>query len=459
MESHSLESTRSREGLNLTPSIDATLTENSEPQEANEEEELCEEVSTIVSEFESIPATTSSKEDENPYDQSFYQRFIIQDVVKNFTPAYFVSVMGTGISSTLLYKFPYPSQWLEICGYIMFGVTCILFLVNIALFVMSCVYYKGRFTKYNVDPAHSVYMGCFSMGYITIVNFIKIITNGKHVYLVWTLWWIAVATAMYTAFIVVYFSYMSKLNQVDLDVKLNASLLLPIVSITVVSSSGHIIELELHSLNETVITMVISFMLWCLSISLALMIITIYLSRLIIHKIPNTQIIMTGFLPVGFLGQSSYSVYLFGCNLNQLIPEELLYGKILLCICGFFSTFLVSLGYFMLFVAVISIFSKIKPFAKTPHPEHTNKYGLLKLNKGFWGMTFPLGTMSLSNTIIGEGEVGNYPLLTFKIMGCIFAVACIVITTSCCIGVVVYSIKKLRQDFINRYKYNHNCIV
>ena len=48
---------------------------------------------------------------------------------------------------------------------------------------------------------------------------------------------------------------------------------------------------------------------------------------------------MTGFLPVGFLGQSSYSVYLFGCNLNQLIPEELLYGKILLCICGFFQHF------------------------------------------------------------------------------------------------------------------------
>ena len=407
---------------------------------------------------ESFVASIDTKEKTYLYSQSFYQRFIIQDVVKNFTPAYFVSVMGTGISSSLLYRFPYPSLWLEICGYIMFGLACVLFLINVTLFIMSCIYYKGRFTSYHVDPSRLVYMGSFSMGYITIVNFITIITKGKHVYLVWTLWWIAVASAIYTAFIVVYFSFMSKLNLVELDAKLNANILLPIVTITVVSSCGHNIEMELHTINETIVTMLTSFMLWCLSVSLAMMIITIYLSRLIIHKIPNTQIIMTGFLPVGFLGQSSYSVYLFGSNLNQLIPEELLYGKILLCICGFFSTFLVSLGYFMLFVAVISILSKIRPFARTPHPEHTNKYGLLKLNKSFWSMTFPLGTMSLSNTIIGGGEVGNYPLLTFKIMGCIFAVACIVITTGCCIGVVVYSIKKLRLDYINSYKYNNNCI-
>ena len=407
---------------------------------------------------ESFVTSIDTKEETYLYGQSFYQRFIIQDVVKNFTPAYFVSVMGTGISSSLLYRFPYPSRWLEICGYIMFGLACVLFLINVTLFIMSCVYYKGRFTSYHVDPSRLVYMGSFSMGYITIVNFITIITKGKHVYLVWILWWIAVASAIYTAFIVVYFSFMSKLNLVELDAKLNANILLPIVTITVVSSCGHNIEMELHSINETIVTMLTSFMLWCLSVSLAMMIITIYISRLIIHKIPNTQIIMTGFLPVGFLGQSSYSVYLFGSNLNQLIPKELLYGKIFLCICGFFSLFLVCLGYFMLFVAIISIFSKIKPFARTPHHEHTNRYGLLKLNKSFWSMTFPLGTMSLSNTIIGGGEVGNYPLLTFKIMGCIFAVASIVITTSCCIGVVLYSIKKLRLDYINSYKYNNNCI-
>ena len=44
-----------------------------------------------------------------------------QKLIKGFTPAYFGAVMGTGVSSCVLYKFPYPSRWLEICGCICLG--------------------------------------------------------------------------------------------------------------------------------------------------------------------------------------------------------------------------------------------------------------------------------------------------------------------------------------------------
>ena len=63
-------------------------------------------------------------------------------------------------------------------------------------------------------------------------------------------------------------------------------------------------------------------------------------------------------------------------------------------------------------------------------------------------MTFPMGTMSLSNTEIGHGGVGNYPLLTFKVMGSIFAAACIFITVFYwCRGVFI---QKLREDMTNK---------
>ncbi|CAI5756251.1 unnamed protein product [Candida verbasci] len=386
-------------------------------------------------------------------DLSFYHRVVINDWVKNFSLAYFVSVMGCGISSSLLYKFPWPAHWLIICSYIMFAIACILFIINCILFTLSIVYYPDRVAKYLLDPTQATFMGCFSMGFTTLVNYIGILCDGKHMYFVWTLYWIALAGALYSSFIVVFFAFFSKLNKKleILDAKLNATLLLPIVAITVISSSGHQIELELYKLNETIITMIISFMVWCLSISLAFMIMTIYVYRLIIHKIPPTHLIFTSFLPVGFLGQSSYSIYLFGNNLNKLIPEELLWGKILLCIAGFFSFFLLSLGYFMVFVAVVSLLSKIKPFAKKNiNLNHTNKFGLLKHNKNFWAMTFPLGTMSLSNTEIGLGGIGGYKLLTFKVMGAIFATCCILITTGCLIGVVIYNLKRIRLAFMKR---------
>ena len=132
---------------------------------------------------------------------------------------------------------------------------------------------------------------------------------------------------MYTSFLIVYLSFMSKLNESDVEAKLNATLLLPIVAITVVSSSGHSIELDLPHVHQTVLTMIVSFMLWSLSISMAFMVMTLYMWRLIIHKIPPTNLIMTSFLPVGFLGQSSYSIYLFGNNLNKFIPENYFTAK------------------------------------------------------------------------------------------------------------------------------------
>ncbi|EGW33790.1 uncharacterized protein SPAPADRAFT_147854 [Spathaspora passalidarum NRRL Y-27907] len=375
---------------------------------------------------------------------------VIEDATKNFHPVYFVSIMGTGISSSILYNFPFEAEWLRVCSYIMFAFTCLFFLGTTTLFILSCKYFPGRFREYHVDTSKAVFMGCYSMGYITIVNYIEILTHDRHTIFVWVLWWIAVFSAMFTAFIIVFFSFMSKLNKVDTAAKLNATLLLPIVAITVVSSSGHQLELRLPTMNQTVITMLVSFMLWCLSISLAFIIITIYFWRLIVHKIPPTHLVFSSFLPVGFLGQSSYSILLMGINLDVLIPSDQPWGKILLCICGFFSMFLLSFGYFMTFVAISSIFSKIRPFAKNPNPKHTNQHGFLKIHKGFWAMTFPLGTMSLSNTEIGKGTIGNYPLITFRVMGAIFGTACILVTVSCIIGVIVTIVKKLNSLFIRR---------
>ncbi|CAL1202031.1 unnamed protein product [Candida parapsilosis] len=106
----------------------------------------------------------------------------------------------------------------------------------------------------------------------------------------------------------------------------------------------------------------------------------------------------------------------------------------------------------MTFIAVVSIFSKIRPFATNPNTNHTNKYGLLKHHKGFWAMTFPLCTMSLSNTEVGKGGVGNYPLLAFKVMGAVFAVAGIGVTIACLVGVAIYSYGIVKSELEVKFK-------
>lgn len=67
-----------------------------------------------------------------------------QKLIKGFTPAYFGAVMGTGVSSCILYKFPYPSRGLEICGCIMFGIGVAFLLVTIVCFVASTLRYPKK---------------------------------------------------------------------------------------------------------------------------------------------------------------------------------------------------------------------------------------------------------------------------------------------------------------------------
>lgn len=67
-------------------------------------------------------------------------------------------------------------------------------------------------------------------------------------------------------------------------------------------------------------------------------------------------------------------------------------------------------------------------------------------------MTFPLCTMSLSNTEVGKGGVGNYPLLAFKVMGAVFAVAGIGVTIACLVGVAIYSYGIVKSELEVKFK-------
>lgn len=77
--------------------------------------------------------------------------------------------MGTGISSILLYNFPYPAEWLRILG-------IVLFIINVAVFallsvgnVVRYVRYKGIFGRTLDTPAAGLFWGTLPMGFATIV--------------------------------------------------------------------------------------------------------------------------------------------------------------------------------------------------------------------------------------------------------------------------------------------------
>ncbi|RLV93357.1 Sulfite efflux pump SSU1 [Spathaspora sp. JA1] len=375
--------------------------------------------------------------------------FLKYELVDQFHPSYFVGFLGCGITGNLLYEFPYPAKWLQICGIIMFCITILLFFLTTTFVVLSCLFHHDRIRVYHYDSNFSIYMGVYSMGFTTIVNGVHYLLDGKYPYLPWVLWWISVSFSVYNASFIFYFSFLSKLTKHNLK-DINATIFIPIVCPCVVSSSGNLIAMTLTNLNHRIITSIASLLLLCVSLVLFHGLGALYMARLVLYKIPDTSQVFTTFLPIGFLGQSSYSIMLFGINMYDLIPDKNL-GNSLLFPCGLFASSLLAGGYIFTFLAIISTLSKIKPFAKNLNMEYT-KHGLIKWSKSYWTMTFPLGTMALANIEISRSISmipGGYELKFFKVVSCMFSVAVVFVCLANIIGMIEHIWELVKGNFFS----------
>ncbi len=98
--------------------------------------------------------------------------------------------------------------------------------------------------------------------------------------------------------------------------------LLPVVTLIVASSSGGVFAPEIHkySPEHALITTSVSVFMVSIGLSLALMILTMYLFRLIVHGLPPPASIVSVFLPLGPTGQAGYSILLTGQYFRDALP-------------------------------------------------------------------------------------------------------------------------------------------
>lgn len=405
-------------------------------------------------------------------------------MVVKFSPVFFASVMGTGISSNIMYDFPFPATWLRVCGIIM-SVVCLSLFLSLTTIMLFALYRNGKlWSRIHRDPVMAPTMGCFVMGYITLVNMLHSLTKKSWIIAVWVLWWVAVFGAVYTAFLTFFFSVVGKHRKTENSIKpVNISLvtLLPVVALNVAATSGGITCPDLPSLHMKIITMVVSFIMWAIAMILAFIVLSVNFWRMFVHKIPGSGQVFTMFLPIGFLGQGAYAILLFGRNCVDLILANssnvahssytsylheaansnnqdlsnfpMILSTALLVTTTIFAASVMAFGYFFTFLAFASVLSKIHPFARKPNVEHIYNRaqgnfiqrefsGFLRFNRGFWSMTFPLGTMALCN-----GEIYNLynGLEAFRYIGAIYAGITICITLGCLCGVIYRFVKMVTR--------------
>ncbi|KAJ8514449.1 hypothetical protein ONZ45_g8015 [Pleurotus djamor] len=351
----------------------------------------------------------------------------LKDVIRHFTPAWFAVNMGTGAISILFFAFPYANG-----STAMKTMSLIFFFLNLALLVVFTLITTARYILFPDlwalmirHPVQSLFLGCAPMGAATLINVAVNLINvdmqfgGKpFLYFLWGAWWMDVAVSALCCWGLVH--VMMTRHDQPLE-RMTAVWLLPVVTLIVASSTGGVLATPLshYSPSHALITVTSSVFLVSIGLSLAFMMLTVYLLRLVSYGLPPGASIISSFLPLGPMGQAGYSILLIGQVFQKLLPygnvgflASTTAGDIIHVACTCIAFFLWSLTTMWVAYALLGVQETVRkvrfPF-KVP----------------FWGLIFPNGvyanlTLALANTFDSS---------FFRLYGAIYSVATLVLWT------------------------------
>lgn len=98
---------------------------------------------------------------------------------------------------------------------------------------------------------------------------------------------------------------MSHGDSITLD-RITATQILPIAATIIASGTGAAVTDVLPNDQHALGTLLTCYVMWGMSVPLALIIMTMYYQRLALHKLPSREVIVSCFLPLGPLGYGGY---------------------------------------------------------------------------------------------------------------------------------------------------------
>jgi len=327
--------------------------------------------------------------------------------------------MGVGISSSIVYSFPFPAEWLKIIGISIWGFNMSLFLVANIMTVLRFILYPDQFNKMLAHPGQSAFVGCYPMGFATIINMTDLIFGTRAWRAVYVMWWIDVFFTLLSAWAVVIIMFSKHDRNMD---SLNATILLPVVALVVASATGALITPNLPvSLRES--TIIISALMWGNGEFLGFSCTVIYINRLLQKNLPPRVITISSFLPVGPLGQGAFGIQNIAEGLCGILQDRGFSPETIDAVrYGGVSIAVLLTGYasFWMFIAFTAL------VVNRPTSFHMS----------WWGLTFPIGTYVLAWYKLSN-ETNVY---AFKVLGALFGVLVVLMVLICVIGTIKYAV-------------------
>ncbi|KAF8584835.1 hypothetical protein K439DRAFT_1646832 [Ramaria rubella] len=360
----------------------------------------------------------------------------LKDYFRHFSPAWFAVNMGTGVISSLFHNYPYggDTRTMNAFALAFFFLNLFLFLIFLTLSISCYILFPPIWKMILNHPVQSLYLGCFPMGATTLITAALVVVSEywkfggtPFVYVLWSFWWLDAILSFLCCYGIVY--VMATRHEHSMST-LTPVWLLPVVTLIVCSSTGQLLAqalIKIH-LPHAFLTMGVSIVMVVIGIGLALMILTVYVRRLIIDGLPNIDMIISSFFPLGPCGQAGYSLLIAGQNFKETLPwgsgtvlGDELSGRILNVMCLFAAFVLWCLGLWWLFLALIAIADMLVRGRRIP----------FKL--AFWGLVFPNGVQALLTMQLAVALDATL----FRVLGSIYGAAVLFIWSALAIPTVI----------------------
>lgn len=350
-----------------------------------------------------MPCPTSSAVSLRPFHQLAHPR----EVIRQFTPNWFAVTMGTGVLALAL-KQAMPA---------LSGVAEALWLLTIALFILFSGVYAARWVLYFHEArrifAHStvsMFFGTIPMGLATILNGALLfgLERWGQGILPWVeaLWWLDVALAVLCGVAIPYLMFTRQEHSID---QMTAVWLLPVVAAEVAAASGGLLAPHLADPHQQFQVLIVSYVLWAVSLPVAFSILTILLLRMALHKLPHASMAASSWLALGPIGTGALGMLLLGSDAPAVFAANGLggLGEIARGIGLIAGIVLWGCGLWWLLTAVLITLRYMR-------------HGM-PFNLGWWGFTFPLGVYALATLKLAAWlELGF-----FQVIGSVLVLALI----------------------------------
>lgn len=327
---------------------------------------------------------------------------VVSTALRNAGPGWFTSVMGTGILAIALTLAPGRLSFFEQLGRMLFAVDVLLFVTFVALWVVRIVSRPSSVLESLSDPDRAQTWGAPPMACFTVaVGLLKVgsstLDPGWCVSLAQVLFIAGVVLSLWSAFLVPFLMFTRHALTQE---RAFGSWLLPVVPPIVASVPAALLSPTWpEALRASMLAM--AYAMLGLGIVLAAIIIVVFYTRLLFHKVPDGALVPSMWIVVGPLGQSVAGVIALG-SASQSVWPQLAHGLFAAGIA--FGLLVWGFGLYWLVMAL----------AVTLRAAFTR----LPFTMGWWAFTFPVGTLTTgSYALFGATHAAIYGYAGTALLG------------------------------------------